>query len=294
MEILITGGTGFVGQKLCNALKDHHLTLLTRDKSRVKTSGNMTVITSLDGYTHFNEFDAVINLAGEPIFSGRWSTEKKERIFSSRIDLTKQLATRINNSTEPPHTFVSASASGIYGDAKHICLNEESAKRNDSFTYYVCSHWEQAALTAKTRVCLLRSGIILGTEGALPKMLPIFKLGLGASLGSGKQFMPWIHIDDEVRAIVFLLEHGTLNGAFNLCSPNVVTNKVFSQSLAKAVNKRLCFSIPSYLMQAFLGEASRLLLDSQRMIPVKLNKAGFSFNYANLDKALDNLINPEK
>lgn len=290
MRILITGGTGFVGQKLCRALKDYQLTLLTRDKSRVNTSGNINLITSLDGYTHFNDFDAIINLAGEPIFSGRWSTAKKDRIFSSRVELTEQLVTRINNSTQPPQTFISASASGIYGDAKNICLNEESVKHNTSFTHYVCSHWENAALNANTRVCLLRSGVIFGNQGALPKMLPMFKLGLGASLGNGKQFMPWIHIDDEVRAIVFLLERNTLNGAFNLCSPNAVTNKEFSQALAKVLHKRLSFFVPTFIMQTFLGEASHLLLDSQRMLPVKLNKAGFSFNYANLDVALNDIV----
>lgn len=290
MNILITGGTGFVGQKLCRTLKDYQLTILTRNKSSVKTAGNISVITSLKDYTHFNDFDAIINLAGEPIFSGRWTKAKKDSIFSSRIELTEQLVTRINNSTQPPHTFISASAAGIYGDAKNLCLSEEHVKHNTSFTHYVCSHWEDAALKAQTRVCLLRSGIILGEKGALPKMLPMFRLGLGAALGNGRQFMPWIHIDDEVRAIVFLLERSTLNGAFNLCSPNTVTNKEFSRTLAKTLNKRLYFSIPQFVMQTCFGEASHLLLDSQRMLPVKLNKAGFSFNYANLDIALGDII----
>lgn len=282
MNILITGASGFIGNKLCRALKKHHLTLLTRDPNKITTADNIKVITSLNMYGNLNDFDAVINLAGEPIFKGRWSESKKKRIFSSRIDLTRQLATLVNYSNHAPHTFISASASGIYGDQKNKYLTEETVRKNESFTHYVCSHWEEAALQANTRVCLLRTGIVLGKGGVLQNMRLPLRLGLGIYFGNGKQFMPWIHIEDEIRAILFLLKHQTLKGAFNLSAPQIITNKEFCH----AFHQSICFPIPECILKIGLGEASHLLLDSQRISPSKLKKAGFEFNYPDIKSAL--------
>jgi len=294
MRILITGGTGFIGQRLCDMLHNNQLVLLSRKVQKVNHTYNVDIINSLSSLNNLNDFDAVINLAGAPILNGRWSKRKKQMIVSSRLDITQQLVDLINKSTTPPHSFISASAAGIYGDRQRKALMEQSLTINDSFTYQVCSQWETLALEAKTRVCLLRTAIVLGQGGMLGKMLPMFKQGLGTSLGNGEQFMPWIHIDDEVRAICFLLEHQTCIGAFNLCAPQSVTNKEFSQALASALKKPLRFSIPKWVLQLTLGEASHLLLDSQRMSPAKLLTANFKFNYPKLDIALRDVVNNDK
>lgn len=243
-------------------------------------------------FSNFNQFDVIINLAGEPIFDRPWSAVQKTRLFESRVNLTQKLTALINASTTPPHCFISGSASGYYGDQGDCTINENTPA-NQGFTNNLCQHWEQAALQANTRVCLLRTGIVLSPNGgALNKMLPLFRLGLGGRLGSGKQFMPWIALEDMVNAIDFLLNNPTIatakeikrtEGAFNLSAPNPVHNAEFTQRLGKQLKRPTLFSTPKWLLKLILGERVCLVLDSQNMIPEKLLELGFGFEYEKLE-----------
>lgn len=222
MNILITGATGLIGSHLTSQLikHAHGVTALVRDPkvAKQKLPASVTLISSLAQYTTLDTFDAVINLAGEPIFDQRWTAQQKQRLVESRVNLTAQLVQRINASRQPPHTFISGSATGYYGNKSEEIITE-NAPATDTFPSQLCQRWESEALCAKTRVCLLRTGIVLSKAGgALAKMLPLYRLGLGGKLGSGKQYWAWIALDDMVKGILFLLENHQCQGAFNLVS----------------------------------------------------------------------------
>ncbi|MGL5335636.1 MAG: TIGR01777 family oxidoreductase, partial [Enterovibrio sp.] len=203
------------------------------------------------------------------------------------------LTQKIMQAQKPPRIFISASAVGFYGDHGVQKIDESTPSNVNTFTHLVCSHWEESALQAQscTRVCLARFGIILSPNGgALAKMLPAYKLGLGGKIGSGAQYFPWIHIDDAVAALLFLLQRDDLQGAFNICSPMPVTNEVFSQTLARQLKRPHIFPIPAFFLKLALGEASQLLLDSLRVYPNALLKNGFSFCYPDIELALHDLL----
>lgn len=209
MHILITGGTGLIGQALVTQLLNahHHITLLTRSIARANQLFEYKTIEFIDDlhqYNDLNHFDAVINLAGEPIFERRWTKQQKQRLFDSRVNLTKQLAKLINQSTDKPQVFISSSAIGYYGDTKMQPTIETSSAGN-GFPSQLCIAWEQAALQAQTRVCLLRTSMVLaGQGGALKKMLPAYRLGLGGKIGNGQQYWAWIHIQDMVLSLIHI------------------------------------------------------------------------------------------
>ncbi|MEI8672943.1 TIGR01777 family oxidoreductase [Vibrio sp. SA48] len=300
MKILLTGGTGFIGKALIKQILAHDIHILTRNIPRAKEqlkhvdNSNFTYLTSLSTLKDLNQFDAIINLAGEPIADKRWTPKQKKAICASRWEITEQLVELIHASTEPPHVFISGSAVGYYGDQQSHPFDETLHAHSNNFPHQVCAKWEQIALKAqseRTRVCLLRTGIVLATEGgALAKMLPPYKLGLGGPLGSGEQYMPWIHMLDMVRAITYLLETQHAQGAFNLCAPHAVTNKVFSQSLAKTLNRPHLLFTPKWLMNIILGEAAVLLFDSIRAKPKKLTELGFHFQYSHIEPAFKNIL----
>ncbi|WEM42952.1 TIGR01777 family oxidoreductase [Photobacterium sp. DA100] len=300
MKILVTGGTGFIGSALINALTEHEVTVLSRNPAKAsQTLGDrINAVASLDQFDNLDGFDAVINLAGEPIINKRWSQQQKDRICQSRWTLTQQLVDKIQASSQPPHTFISGSAVGIYGDQKEALIDESFAisehVSSDDFAHRVCRRWEEIAMEAdseQTRVCLIRTGIVLGKHGgALAKMLPPYQLGLGGPIGNGKQYTPWIHLQDMVAAIVFLLETPSASGAFNLTAPLPVTNKVFSQSLAKALHRPHILFTPAFVLKLALGEASSLLLEGQRAIPHKLEALGFAFRFRTIEAALTDIV----
>ncbi|HAS6347886.1 TIGR01777 family oxidoreductase [Vibrio sp. IRLE0018] len=300
MKILLTGGTGFIGSELLKALSSHHVVLLTRDvdlaKQKLQSTdlGNIRYIADLSAFRDFNDFDAVINLAGEPIADKRWTESQKQRICDSRWQITEQIVALIHASAKPPSVFISGSAVGYYGDQQDHPFDECLHVHSAGFTHTVCAHWEQIAKRAQsesTRVCLLRTGVVLGLNGgALKKMLPPYRFGLGGPLGSGKQFLPWIHLQDMVRAIVFLLETPHAQGVYNLCAPHPVSNREFSQTLAKTLKRPHLLSTPKWLMTLAMGESSCLLFDSIRAKPKRLTEIGFTFLFSRVEPALKNIL----
>lgn len=301
MKILITGGTGLIGKALvCElALSNNDITVLSRSPQKVYSHfcNEITCWTQLSDKQNLNEFDAIINLAGEPIADNRWTAAQKQKLINSRCDLTQKLVELIKASDSPPSVFISGSAVGFYGDQGDLQVTEQTPA-NPEFTHELCAKWESIALEAQTpltRVCLLRTGIVLSTlGGALPKMSKPFKLGLGGKLGSGKQYMPWIHIDDMVSAIIFLLKTQDAKGAFNLTAPNPVQNKEFTRLLGKAFNRPALMTVPESVLRLVMGESATLVLGGQQAIPEKLLNAGFEFRYPHLEEALKDIITTGK
>ncbi len=296
MHILITGGTGLIGRRLIETLKNkHQITVLTRnpDKASKILPDSVSLAHSIEEFKDLSEFDAVINLAGEPIADNRWSETQKQRICQSRWQLTQKLVDKIKQTSAPPEVLISGSAVGYYGRQGNHTVTEEQHHVHEEFTHTVCKQWENIALQARsdmTRVCTLRTGIVLAKgEGALGKMALPFKLGLGGKLGHGEQMMSWIHIDDEVAAILFLLTNDSCEGAYNLTAPNPVSNAEFSKELAHALHRPSLFTVPAFVLKVILGATSDLLLTGQRVLPARLQSAGFKFKYPTLSGALQNL-----
>lgn len=296
MHIFITGATGLIGSHLCPLLlASHQLTVLSRDPAKATRllGSAITAIDSLDKID-FNTVDCVINLAGEPIVNKRWSDKQKQRLLDSRIQLTQQISTAIQHSQTPPHTFISGSAIGFYGRQDNTPIGESFTAVTPEFSHKLCAQWEQAAYAAQsanTRVCTLRTGIVLAKQaGALAKMLPPFKFGLGGPIGSGEQGMSWIHIDDMVQLILFVLVTMELSGPINATAPNPVSNKEFSRQLGKALARPAVIPMPSFILKLAMGEMADLLLYGQFVVPNKVLAQQFSFNYPTLPKALENLL----
>ncbi|MDX7839487.1 TIGR01777 family oxidoreductase [Aeromonas caviae] len=297
MKILITGGTGFIGRRLVAHLKvAHEVVVLTRQGSRAYEllGHDVTLLDSLDRLDHLNDVDIVINLAGEPIAAGRWSESRKQLLCNSRWLLTEQLVDLVKLSSTPPRLLLNASAIGWYGRQDDAPLDETCQSPHEEFTHRLCQQWEQLAQqarSAQTRVCILRIGLVLGMEGgALPRMLPPYRLGLGGPMGSGTQMMSWIHVQDLVRAMLFLIEHGECDGIFNGTAPQPVSNRRFSEILAATLHRPHLFFVPAPLLRLLMGEAADLLLTGQQVLPARLQQAGFHFSFPALPGALDNLL----
>ncbi|MBE2898603.1 TIGR01777 family protein [Pasteurellaceae bacterium 20609_3] len=295
MRIFITGATGLIGTALCHKLLSlgHSIVALTRDADKAKAhfaGATLDFCTDLTALSDFNEIDAVINLAGETIFDQRWTDEQKARLVESRVKLTTALVDKINASQTPPEVLISGSAIGFYGDV-HQSAVDETAPAGESFAAELCQQWEAAASRANTRVCLLRTSNVLAAHGgALAQMLGVYKLGLGGKLGSGKQNWAWIHLDDMVEAIVFLLTHSQCHGPFNCCTPHFVPNAQFSRTLAQVLGRPHFAFVPAFVLKLMLGERAQLLLDNQPIVPNALAQAGFHFNHPHLEGALKDLL----
>ncbi|PKG74174.1 TIGR01777 family protein [Shewanella sp. GutCb] len=299
MNILITGASGFVGTQLVKRLSHHQLTLLTRhpEQAAKRLGTHHHYLSSLDGLANLDSFDALINLAGEPIAGKRWSDTQKKSICHSRWSITAKLAQLILASNNPPSTFVTASAVGYYGSqgSRHIDETLQlSSESRAEFTHKVCHKWEQEAqnaATEATRVCIVRIGLVLGSQGgALAKMLPAFKLGLGGPIANGKQGMSWIHQDDLIGLIEFLLNNPQTSGVFNGCAPMPVSNKDFTKALGAALNRPACIPVPAFGLKLALGEMSTLLIEGQYVVPKRALAAGFEFKYPTIDSALNALF----
>ena len=297
MKILITGGTGLIGAQLVQELvsRSHQITVLSRSPQKVYSLFCKAVEcwTSLSDKKNLNDFDAIINLAGEPIAEKRWTDEQKKILCDSRWKITQQLTELINASETPPAVFLSGSAVGYYGDQGQSVITEFD-QPHDEFTHQLAQHWEalaQNAQSSATRVCLMRTGLVLSPKGGvLEKVLPIFKMAAGGPIGHGKQFMPWIHIDDMVRAICFLLDTPELSGPFNMTAPYPVHNDQFAAILGDIINRPAFVRTPAFVIKTMLGESAALVLGGQQAIPKRLEDAGFEFKFVELKEALTDLL----
>lgn len=294
---LISGGTGLIGSSLCQQLiaAGHEVTVLSRRPGSVeeKCGVGIKAFQSLTDITPDTTIDIVINLAGEPIANARWTDKRKKLLESSRIDLTREIVDWISSRKQKPECLISGSAVGWYGDGGDQVLTEQSSSSYE-YTQRLCDAWEKEALLAAemgVRVCIVRTGLVLSSSGGvLQKMLLPFKLGLGGNLGSGEQYMPWIHIIDMIRLLYFLATNKRANGVFNACSPNPVTNQEFTLELAQQLHRYSLFSVPTWALKIVLGEMSRLLLTGQRALPQRAIENGFSFTYPELNPALKNIL----
>lgn len=295
MHILITGGTGFIGTALCNALikNGHELTVLTRSPEKQKNP-KIRYITTLkpDDY-----FEVIINLAGEAIVK-RWSNLQRKKVVESRIGTTNMLIEFITQAEKKPSLLISGSAIGYYGTDPKIEFHEDTPPQGEellSFARHLCHLWEKEALRAQeqgVRVCLLRIGVVLEKNGgALSRMLPSFRLGLGGTIGDGKQWMSWIHRDDLITIIQYLINHPQLNGAFNATSPYPVTNEFFTKILAKTLGRKALLKTPACVIKLLFGRmGEEILLSGQKVMPHRLVKEGFEFQHPTLEKALKEIL----
>lgn len=295
MNILITGGTGFIGSNLCTRLleRKYHIVVMTRHPETIK--GDIEGITGLELIKDRMSFDVVINLAGEPIADKRWSDVQKQRIYDSRIDTTKRLIEYFKTSANKPKLFISGSAIGYYGVGESDDSINEDAQGDESFASQLCQQWEAVASEAKTlgiRTCILRTGIVLGKGGgALKKMLLPFRLGLGGRIGKGSQWMSWIHIEDLIGIILYCIDHDEVNGAVNGTAPNPVTNAFFTKTLGKVLKRPAVFPMPAIVVKLLMGQmGEELLLAGKKVLPVKITKEGYVFKYVQLEEALLNAV----
>lgn len=298
MNYLVTGGTGMIGKALVKSLNtiENNISIVTRTKiNTIKNSqtSNAKFINKIT-QSDVDTADVIINLAGEPIASKRWTKEQKNTICQSRWQLTEQISTLIKQSKTPPSLFISGSAIGIYGRQNSTMIDEDFIEYHEEFTHHLCATWESLALSAQsehTRVVTLRTGIVLGASGgALKQMLLPFKLGLGGKMGTGKQIMSWIHIEDMVSAIIHIQHNVELIGPVNMTANNAVTNEEFSQTFAQILGRPCLFSTPSIMVKCLFGEMSDVLLYGQNVKPSKLLTSGFVFKYPDLRIALDDLF----
>jgi uncharacterized protein (TIGR01777 family) len=296
MKLLITGGTGFLGSRVAERALDrrHDVTILTRTPAAFpELSKNYRLVSSLNSIA--DTFDGIINLAGMPLDEARWSDHTKQQLVQNRLDVTKSVLSYIAEVSEKPKFLLSGSAIGFYGHSTSAIFSENSAPGDYGFAHGLCSQWEDLAVEAQNwgvRSCLLRTGVVLDDKkGALAKMLPLFNAGLGATLGAGTQWLSWIHIEDYLSALETLMENANCTGPFNLTAPHPVTQSDFAEILAATLHRPRLLSIPAFAVRSLFGQmGTEILLQGQNVIPSKLIKEGFSFEYPTLEKALDHLV----
>jgi uncharacterized protein (TIGR01777 family) len=297
MHILLTGGTGLIGRRLCRHWLDqgHQLTVLSRKPEQVSRLCGVGV----RGIAHPDDIgsqhvDAVVNLAGAPIADRPWTRKRKMLLWDSRITLTEQLVTWLERREQKPDVLISGSAVGWYGDGGERELDESATPVSEDFASRLCIAWEETAQRAEAfgiRVVLLRTGLVLSDEGGmLQRLLPPFKMGMGGPIGNGRQWMPWVHIEDQIAAIDFLLNRDDAQGPYNACAPSPVRNRDFAKTLAAILHRPAFMPMPAVALKLLLGELSILLLGGQRARPDRLQKAGFTFRFTDLRAALEDLL----
>ncbi|QKZ03107.1 TIGR01777 family oxidoreductase [Pseudomonas eucalypticola] len=296
MHILLTGGTGLIGRKLCQhwLAQGHQLTVWSRQPASVARLCGRAVrgIGRLEDLGS-EPVDAIVNLAGAPIADRPWTDTRRQLLWKSRIGLTEQLLAWLEQREQRPAVLVSGSAVGYYGDGGERELTEQSQPVRKDFASDLCIAWEETAQRAEAlgiRVVLVRTGLVLASEGGMLKRLKVpFKLGLGGPIGNGRQFMPWVHIDDQIALIDFLVHKADASGPYNACAPEPVRNREFARRLGRALHRPAFMPLPGLVLRATLGEMSDLLLGGQRARPVRLLAEGFGFRFNDLQTALDDL-----
>ncbi len=297
MKVVISGATGFVGQVLVKQLFDsgHEVSILTRNVAKAAISLGSKCsyhqwddMEALPPQSAFEGCDCVINLMGETI-SKRWDEQQKKKMQLSRINGTRRLVEAVGQLARKPKVFVSTSAIGIYGNRGAEEINENSTLGSD-FLATLCKDWENEANKVRNhdmRLVIIRVGIVLGQGGgALQKMLPVFKTGLGGPAGSGKQFMSWVHIEDLANMFVEALKNENIEGVVNGTAPYPATNAEFSKQLGKALNRPAFLPAPAFALKIALGEMSQIVLEGQRVLPVKFKEHNFRYRYPTLEMAL--------
>jgi len=301
LRVFVAGGTGLVGRHLINRLiaRGDQVTCLSRDleAARKVLPGEVEIVEGNpvipgDWQSRPAECDALINLAGEPVFDGFWTRGRKRKIRRSRLSSTFNMVESVED-VEHPMVFINASAAGFYGDGGNGALSE-SSQPGEGFLARLACEWEHTARQAESeniRVVMLRLGIILAADGgALPKIIKPFNWGLGGKLGNGRQYFPWIHIKDLVDVIIFTLENDACVGPVNASIPNPPTQAEFTRALARRLEKPARFPVPRFVMRLVMGERAIALLQSQRAVPNVLKINGFKFKLDDLDEALEDLI----
>jgi len=297
MRILLTGATGLIGRALCQrwAAAGHELVVLSRQPQQVAS-----LCSGARGVARLSELEAafvpevVVNLAGAPIADRPWSTARRRLLWDSRIGTTQALVTWLAQLSGPKPLLMSASAVGWYGDGGEQALDEAATTPGQDFGSELCAAWEQAALKARqhgARVVLLRIAPVLTNRGGmLARLLPVFRLGLGGRLGSGQQWMPWIHRDDLLALFDHLLQAADIDGVYNACAPGLVRNSEFTRLLAAQLHRPACLPAPAPVLRLLLGEMSVLLLGGQKLMPQRTLASGFVFRYGDLKTALAQLL----
>ncbi|NOR43733.1 MAG: TIGR01777 family protein [Gammaproteobacteria bacterium] len=297
-RLLITGGSGFIGFRLVRVLfgQGYDVMVLTRypEKTASRFNHAVSTIKQLDELDDTDVFDVVINLAGQGITDSRWTVGIKKQLRESRIVTTQKLIHYLQATEKKPECFISGSAIGYYGNQENKIVDEQM-HGDSSFSSKLCFDWEHEAQQAEVlgiRTCYLRTGIVLGKNGgALAKMLPAFKLGLGGAMGDGRQWMSWVHIDDLIGIMLHIINDKNIKGAVNGTAPNPVANKEFSSTLASVLKRPTFFTMPAFVLKLMLGEmAQELLLSGQRVMPKKILDAGYRFKYAELKDALREVV----
>jgi uncharacterized protein (TIGR01777 family) len=302
-RIIITGATGFIGRALCKHLveRGYEVVALSRDPRKGNQSlPNQVRIASWDAKTGEGWADytdgayAIINLAGEGIASGRWTQKKKSRILGSRLNAGEAVLQAVERAENKPEVVIQASGIGIYGDRNDEIL-DESSRPGFGFLVEVAKPWEDSTKrveSAGVRHVIIRTGVVLGADGGfLSRVLLPFRLFVGGRLGSGKQWIPWIHIEDEIGAIVFLMEEEKLQGVFNLTAPSPLTSEDFLGLLGKVLRRPSWLPVPGFALRLLLGEmAKELILSGQRAVPKRLLDSGYEFKYPDAESALRQIL----
>lgn len=299
MRVVITGGSGLIGRALCEELvAGHEVVVLSRRPESVSGLPSGVAVERWDaesaaGWGKLVEGAAVVHLAGENIGEGRWTAEKKRRIRDSRVRSSRAVAEAIEEAEVKPEVLLQGSAVGYYGHRGDEVVTEEEPP-GDDFLARVCVEWEASTAGVEAlgvRRAVLRSGVVLSTRGgALPKMALPFRLFAGGPVGNGRQFVPWIHIEDEAGAIRFLLEHGEASGPFNLTAPEPVTNAELSRLLGKVLHRPSLLPAPAFALRLALGEMADMVLQGQRAVPTRLQELGYRFRFAGAEAALEDLL----
>lgn len=297
MHILLTGGTGLIGRALCLfwLRQGHQLTVWSRRPERVAAlcGDGVRGIARLEELAD-TPLDAVINLAGAPIADRPWTHKRKALLWDSRVALTERLLAWLESRAQRPRVLISGSAVGWYGDGGERELHESDAPVVEDFAAQLCGAWEETAQRAEglgMRVVLLRTGLVLASDGGfLKRLLLPFRLGLGGPIGNGRQWMPWIHLQDEIGLIDFLLQRDDARGPYNVCAPQPARNRDFTRALGRALHRPALLPVPGPLLKLGLGELSGLLLGGQKALPQRALADGYVFRFTDLDSALADLL----
>ena len=293
MHILVTGGTGFLGATLCQTLAQHGHSLLMVSRSagsRPSRPGAQCVSwDDLERHMTLHDIDAIVHLAGEPLVGKRWTPQQKSQIRESRVLTARRLMRAMTTSTKRPKVFVSASAVGYYGPRGDESLTESSPS-GEGFLAELCREWEaevQQAETFGVRVVRVRLGLVLAPGGGvLAKMVPPFRAFIGGPLGSGRQWMSWVHRDDAIGLIEWALTDKTCPGVVNATAPNPVTMKEFCREVGRALHRPSWAPVPAFVLRLLLGEMAEMVLTGQRVLPEAAHRAGYAFRYPDLAPAL--------